>query len=179
MTKKDKSLDEIYARMQPTMQRAAERLNKLLIKVISRIEDRKLVRAEIDGVRIKELPSLKRKARSAGWSPDDALWECPDLIAGRVVCNNVDDVSGPGIPFGATRFLALFCDSIAARTISKSQRRRSSTVPPVGSTVSCEPWASHSVEASAQPGASTTSRSMSAARVNTCSLGTRSTAMAG
>jgi putative GTP pyrophosphokinase len=92
MSDDDASLDEIYRRMRPSMERAAARLRAVLLDVTARIDDRRLVRAEIDEVRIKELPSLKRKARNAGWSPDDALWECPDLIGGRVVCNNVEDV---------------------------------------------------------------------------------------
>lgn len=92
MSQEDQSLDQAYARMRPAMERAGARLRALLLDVIGGIEDRKLVRAEIDDVRIKELASLKRKARKAGWEGDSALWGCSDLIAGRVVCNNVEDV---------------------------------------------------------------------------------------
>lgn len=86
------TLDEAYRRKRPVLERAAGQLKSLLRDVHGRIEDRRLVRAEFDDVRPKSLSSLKRKARRAGWSPDDALSRCPDLVGGRVVCNNVEDV---------------------------------------------------------------------------------------
>ena len=42
-------------------------------------------------VRIKTLSSVERKAAEKGWK-DEALSACKDLIGGRVVCNNVEDV---------------------------------------------------------------------------------------
>ncbi len=50
------------------------------------------MRAEVLGVRIKDLSSVQRKAESSGWEADQALSRCGDLIGGRVVCNNVEDV---------------------------------------------------------------------------------------
>ena len=78
--------------MRPVLERAAERLMSLLQDVVGRIEDRRLVRVKFDAVRPKDRASLERKARAAGWSPDEALSRCDDLVGARVVCNNVEDV---------------------------------------------------------------------------------------
>jgi ppGpp synthetase/RelA/SpoT-type nucleotidyltranferase len=83
---------EAYEHKRPALERAVARLKSLLREVVGHIEDRKLVRAEFDDVRPKSLPSLKRKARKLGWTAEDALAQCPDLVAGRIVCNNVEDV---------------------------------------------------------------------------------------
>jgi ppGpp synthetase/RelA/SpoT-type nucleotidyltranferase len=84
--------DEIYRRRRPALTRAEARLRSLLEAVVSRIEDRKLVRAEFDDVRSKSLSELESKARKFGWSAEDAFVRCSDLVGGRVVCNNVEDV---------------------------------------------------------------------------------------
>ena len=86
------TLDEAYIRMRPILERATHRLRSLLQDVVGRIEDRALVRVEFDAVRPKSRPSLERKARAFGWDPDEALSRCPDLVGGRIVCNNVEDV---------------------------------------------------------------------------------------
>ena len=86
------AFNEAYERKRSALERAVRQLELLLLNVLGRIEDRRLVRAEFDDVRPKSLSSLKRKARKAGWSPDEALSQCPDLVGGRVVCNNVEDV---------------------------------------------------------------------------------------
>lgn len=86
------AFEKAYERKRPALERAVGQLELLLQNVLIGIEDRKLVRAEFDDVRPKSLTSLKRKARKAGWSPDEALSRCPDLVGGRVVCNNVEDV---------------------------------------------------------------------------------------
>ena len=87
--------------MRPVLKRAADRLSSLLQDVVGQIQDPKLVRAKLGAVRPKSMTSLERKARDAGWTPDEALFHCPDLIGGRVVCNNVEDVY---------RFEALLCE---------------------------------------------------------------------
>jgi ppGpp synthetase/RelA/SpoT-type nucleotidyltranferase len=84
--------DEIYHRKRPALERAEKQLRSLLVRVAASIEDRTLVRAEIDEIRVKDPDSLKRKARRVGWSDDDAFAQCPDIVGGRVVCNNVEDV---------------------------------------------------------------------------------------
>src|SRR5215471_13598895 len=84
--------DEIYKRKRPALARAQARLRSLLEAVVGRIEDRKLVRAELDDVRSKSLSELKSKARKFGWSAEDAFIRCSDLVGGRVVCDNVEDV---------------------------------------------------------------------------------------
>ena len=85
-------LREIYEHKLPELCRAKARIKSLLKEVVLAIEDRNLVRAEVLCVRIKDFPSLQRKARKNGWQPDQALWRCTDLIGGRVVCNNIEDV---------------------------------------------------------------------------------------
>jgi len=84
--------DEAYERQYPVLERAAARLRALLRDVAASIGDRKLVRAKIESVRIKKLPSLRRKARKLVWDAETALHTCSDLVGGRVVCNNVEDV---------------------------------------------------------------------------------------
>ena len=83
---------QAYSQTRPKLELAADRLQSLLLDVVGRIEDLKLVRVELDGIRIKAAASLERKARDAGWTPDEALSLCPDLVGARVVCNNVEDV---------------------------------------------------------------------------------------
>jgi len=84
--------DEIYRAKRPALERAEAQLRSLLEAVVSQIEDRRLVRAELDDVRSKCLPELKSKATKFGWSAKDAFTRCSDLVGGRVVCNNVEDV---------------------------------------------------------------------------------------
>lgn len=85
-------LPQIYKRKLPALLRAKDRLRSILEKVIATIEDRKLVRANIRRLRIKKLSSVQRKADKNGWSVEEALWRCSDLIGARVVCNNIEDV---------------------------------------------------------------------------------------
>jgi putative GTP pyrophosphokinase len=68
------------------------KLRSLLREVIATIEDKTLVRAQLGDFRIKKLPSLQRKANNNRWKDNEAFTRCGDLIGGRVVCNNVDDV---------------------------------------------------------------------------------------
>lgn len=86
------TLHQAYSRRRPILERAADRLRSLLQDVVGRIEDRRLVRVELDTVRPKSPGSLALKAQKAGWNPDEALSTCPDLVGGRVVCNNIEDV---------------------------------------------------------------------------------------
>jgi putative GTP pyrophosphokinase len=84
--------DEIYKRKRPALACAETQLRSLLEAVVGRIEDRTLVRAEFDDVRSKSLPELQSKAKKFGWSAEDAFIRCSDLVGGRVVCDNVEDV---------------------------------------------------------------------------------------
>jgi ppGpp synthetase/RelA/SpoT-type nucleotidyltranferase len=81
-----------YQERLPALRRAAQQLDVLLKETVGSIEDKALVRAEVRSIRVKELPSLQRKAESHGWKADEALWYCGDLVGGRVVCNNIEDV---------------------------------------------------------------------------------------
>ena len=83
---------DIYFDRTPVLRRAENRLRSILESVVAKIEDKTLVRAEVRSVRIKPLISLQRKAESSGWKVDQVLSLCGDLIGGRVVCNNVEDV---------------------------------------------------------------------------------------
>ena len=84
--------DEIYKRKRPALARAETQLRSLLEAVVGRIEDRQLVRAELDDVRSKSLSELESKARKFGWSAEDAFIRCSDLVGGRIVCDNIEDV---------------------------------------------------------------------------------------
>jgi len=86
------SLKDIYDRRSPALERAGRQLRSILAEVVAAIEDRTLVRAEVRGVRIKGFSSIERKATAKEWRAEDALLECSDLIGGRVVCNNIEDV---------------------------------------------------------------------------------------
>jgi ppGpp synthetase/RelA/SpoT-type nucleotidyltranferase len=85
-------LNEIYEERNSALQQAARRLHSILGEVVTRIEDKTLVRVEVRSVRIKGLSSLERKATAKGWKAEEALSACSDLIGGRVVCNNIEDV---------------------------------------------------------------------------------------
>jgi ppGpp synthetase/RelA/SpoT-type nucleotidyltranferase len=81
-----------YRRRQKVLFEARNRLRSVLLSVIAKIEDKKLVRVEVGDVRVKELTSLRRKAEKNGWQANEALSACGDLVGGRVVCNNTEDV---------------------------------------------------------------------------------------
>ena len=85
-------IQETYERRYPALRQAEERLRSILESVVAAIEDKTLVRAEVRKVRIKEVPSIQRKIEGTGWDPDQILSRCEDLVGGRVVCNNVEDV---------------------------------------------------------------------------------------
>ncbi|MEX4009843.1 GTP pyrophosphokinase [Neoaquamicrobium sediminum] len=85
-------LRDLYEKRAGSMRRAEARIRSILGEVVTTIEDRKLVRAELSGVRVKGLESIRRKAASHGWPVETALTSCADLIGARIVCNNVEDV---------------------------------------------------------------------------------------
>ena len=81
-----------YTNRKPALRRVRDRLRSILKEVVRTIEDKDLVRARVHRIRIKSLSSLQRKAERQDWGVDEALRDCNDLIGGRVVCNNVEDV---------------------------------------------------------------------------------------
>ena len=81
-----------YTDRKPVLRRARGRLRSILEEVVRTIEDKDLVRAQVHSIRIKSFPSLQRKAGRHNWDAYEALRGCNDLIGGRVVCNNVEDV---------------------------------------------------------------------------------------
>lgn len=85
-------LSEAYEAREPALYRAKERLQSILREIVKAIDDKTLVRAEVRQPRVKSLASLERKTRKNNWHSTDALTLCSDLIGGRVVCNNTDDV---------------------------------------------------------------------------------------
>lgn len=86
------ALNEIYEKRNAALQQAERRVQSILGEVVARIEDKTLVRAEVRSVRVKTLSSLERKAAANGWKAEEAFSACSDLIGGRVVCNNIEDV---------------------------------------------------------------------------------------
>lgn len=94
-------LARAYADQLPDLEAAAEQLKDLLKETIGRLPHGRLVRAHLprphsrDGTenpRIKSLESLRRKAEANGWDPEEAVRKAADLVGGRVVCNNREDV---------------------------------------------------------------------------------------
>ena len=85
-------LRRLYDSKVPAFERARERLLEILHEVARSIEDRNLVRAQVRDVRIKSFESFRSKVVRKSWSADEALSVCSDLVGGRVVCNNVEDV---------------------------------------------------------------------------------------
>jgi ppGpp synthetase/RelA/SpoT-type nucleotidyltranferase len=85
-------LPDIYEKRGPTLQQARQRLHSILAEVVAAIEDKTLVRAEVRSIRVTGLASIQRKASAKGWTAEEALTACSDIIGGRVVCNNVEDV---------------------------------------------------------------------------------------
>lgn len=88
-------MDELrtaYTKMLPALNHAKLILESLLQEAAGRIEDKKLVRAVVDSIRIKEEDSAAHKAKRGGWITTEALTKCSDLVGGRVVCNNIEDV---------------------------------------------------------------------------------------
>jgi ppGpp synthetase/RelA/SpoT-type nucleotidyltranferase len=71
----------------------AERdLKRRIADALRSLGDPNLVRARFDETRIKELDSLRRKARRNGWNEADAIRNATDLVGLRIVCNNLQDV---------------------------------------------------------------------------------------
>lgn len=85
-------LSQLYRDRLPRFRNAKERLRSLLNSVVKAIEDDRLVRAEVRNIRIKTLKSIKQKARTSGRDAKQVLSDCSDLVGGRVVCNNIQDV---------------------------------------------------------------------------------------
>jgi ppGpp synthetase/RelA/SpoT-type nucleotidyltranferase len=63
-----------------------------VVRALRSLGDPNLVRATLAESRIKELDSLRRKARRNGWRREEALRNAPDFVGLRIVCNNLQDV---------------------------------------------------------------------------------------
>jgi putative GTP pyrophosphokinase len=76
----------------PLLNEALRIFGERLADAFGHLGDPYLVRARIEGRRIKPLTSVSRKARRKGWGFAEALEKCPDLVGFRVVCNNLQDI---------------------------------------------------------------------------------------
>lgn len=85
-------LSEIYGSKRPALLCAKKRLKSILESISNEIEDKDLVRAKVTKVRIKCFEGVQQKADKHGWNTSEALSLCKDLVGGRVVCNNIEDV---------------------------------------------------------------------------------------
>jgi ppGpp synthetase/RelA/SpoT-type nucleotidyltranferase len=85
-------LEKLYGEKLPLIKAAERALFHMLNDVAASIQDRRLVRAEVRPPRIKSLASLEAKAQGHGWSAEETFDAASDLVGGRVVCNNVEDV---------------------------------------------------------------------------------------
>lgn len=81
-----------YQSLLPQFQPAELRLRELVERAVARIDDKRLVRAQVRGSRVKSVDSVRRKAEAQGISPKDGCLSIGDLIGARVVCNTVEDV---------------------------------------------------------------------------------------
>ena len=88
----NRELWKIYRRNKPALLRTEEHLQEILERTQSSIENKYIVRAEIQPTRIKKYSSLKRKVVKNNWPIKTAFKRCGDLVGGRVTCNNIEDV---------------------------------------------------------------------------------------
>ena len=87
-----KELRRLYGDKMPAFRRAKEKLRRILQRTVASIEDRDFVRATVVGLRIKDFESFRSKVVRKSWSAEESMTVCTDLVGGRVVCNNVEDV---------------------------------------------------------------------------------------
>ena len=87
-----KDLYKLYRNKQSFLRDAKYLLRDILKEAISLIEDKDLVRANIQSIRIKKFSSFKQKVVKEKWSAKEAFEKCGDLVGGRVTCNNTEDV---------------------------------------------------------------------------------------
>ena len=96
--KPKENIKKAYSKIKPILTQAQIKLKSLLLRVIESIEDKKLVRARLDNIRIKDSDSVKRKFQIKLGNADDieksqlSILDIKDLVGGRVVCNNIQDV---------------------------------------------------------------------------------------
>lgn len=90
-TKKHK-LKEQYDQLLPKLYKAEKHLLYIVEQALSRIEDKRLVRAKIRCQRVKSFDRVRRKAEAQGLKPAEACLSISDLVGIRVVCSTVEDV---------------------------------------------------------------------------------------
>lgn len=97
----DAELERAYVKWRPRLDEARDRLEDLLKEAIARLPHGRLVRAYMPqphmrehraNPRIKTFGSLRRKAIDRGWRASEAVGRADDLVGGRVVCYNLEDV---------------------------------------------------------------------------------------
>lgn len=81
-----------YEQYLPRLREAKKRIDVIIKAVLSRVENRDLVRVRVQPTRIKELDSIRRKAFRKGITIEEAMQSFGDLVGARVVCNNVEDI---------------------------------------------------------------------------------------
>ena len=81
-----------YKEILPFCKAASKEVRKQIRYALTKLGDPYLVRAHIDSCRVKEIDSIRRKARSNKWSFQQALNNVNDLVGFRVVCHNLQDV---------------------------------------------------------------------------------------
>ena len=86
------SLKNIYERRMPALERVADQLRCILVKVVAAIEDRTSCAPKYAASGSKAFLASSGRPPQKGCKPEEALSVCSDLIGGRVVCNNVEDV---------------------------------------------------------------------------------------
>jgi len=71
---------------------AQEQVVEAIARARAELGSPELVRGRMDEPRVKSQSSINRKAKERGWTGDQAVRECEDLLGLRMVCNNLQDV---------------------------------------------------------------------------------------
>ena len=92
MGEDNNDLKKCYNSIEPNLKEARNKLRQIIEEVINKIEDKKLVRAKLNNIRIKEFPKLLEKAKQKKLSVEEAINKLSDLVGAMIICNNIDDV---------------------------------------------------------------------------------------
>lgn len=89
-TEKDKPVT--YADALRLAKVAQEQVAEAIARARAALGSPELVRGRMDEPRIKSPASIQREGNERGWTPEQALRECEDLLGLRMICNNLQDV---------------------------------------------------------------------------------------
>jgi ppGpp synthetase/RelA/SpoT-type nucleotidyltranferase len=85
-------LEKEYLSRKDIYDRACVDLKETLTRLIQDLAKQELFRAELAKVRVKECPKIREKAHRYSIPLEKVLDQLDDLVGGRIVCNNLEDV---------------------------------------------------------------------------------------